>query len=133
MHTLVRTVFSKLHTLDPEEEEAKLLTANEDDNTEVELRMSVTPKESKFADDEPLVEPEPEPEPSAPADSEKDEEEPKKPTLEEIIPQTPISFINRPECMFGCINFNCYGSLLTWCTRRPSFNTGIAACPSQCP
>ncbi len=45
MHTLVRTVFSKLHDLDPEEEETKLQIAPTDEENDGELRMSVTPKE----------------------------------------------------------------------------------------
>lgn len=42
MHTLVRIVFSKLHLLNPEEEEAKLLAASQDETNEGELRMTVT-------------------------------------------------------------------------------------------
>lgn len=36
MHTLVRMVFSKLHQLDPEEEEAILSSVTEDEALEVE-------------------------------------------------------------------------------------------------
>ncbi|PPQ64019.1 hypothetical protein CVT24_009393 [Panaeolus cyanescens] len=42
MHTLVRIVFSKLHSLDPDEEEAKLQAASQDEANEGELRMTVT-------------------------------------------------------------------------------------------
>jgi brefeldin A-resistance guanine nucleotide exchange factor 1 len=42
MHTLVRTVFSKLKKLDPVEEEAKLAIETEDEAKEGELRIIVT-------------------------------------------------------------------------------------------
>ena len=51
MHTLVRMVFSKLRNLDPEEEEAKLSSA-EDEALEVELRMTVTTSKEKVVDSE---------------------------------------------------------------------------------
>ena len=41
MHALVRTVFSRLHSLDPEAEEAKLLVV-EDIAQEGEIKMSVS-------------------------------------------------------------------------------------------
>ncbi|KAG5645886.1 hypothetical protein DXG03_005033 [Asterophora parasitica] len=44
MHALVRNVFSRLHDLDPEKEEAKLRTADEDVQ-EGEIKMSVTATE----------------------------------------------------------------------------------------
>ena len=47
MHTLVRTVFSKLKMLDPEEEEAKLAIETEDEAKEGELRMTVTSQDEK--------------------------------------------------------------------------------------
>lgn len=47
MHTLVRTVFSKLNMLDPEEEEAKLEVEAVDDSKEGELRMSVTTQDQE--------------------------------------------------------------------------------------
>jgi golgi-specific brefeldin A-resistance guanine nucleotide exchange factor 1 len=40
MHKLVRTVFSRLHSLDPEVEEAKLAAG--DDDAEGEVKMSVS-------------------------------------------------------------------------------------------
>lgn len=40
MHTLVRTVFGRLHTLDPEVEEAKL-KANADDAPETEIKLNL--------------------------------------------------------------------------------------------
>lgn len=51
MHTLVRKVFSKLRNLDPEEEEAKLSSV-EDEALEVELRMTVTTSKEKVVDSE---------------------------------------------------------------------------------
>ena len=45
MHSLVRTVFSKLYMLDPTTEEAKLLTKSDDDAQELELKMTVQSKE----------------------------------------------------------------------------------------
>ncbi len=47
MHTLVRTVFSKLNMLDPEEEEAKLEVEAVDDSKEGELRMTVTTQDQE--------------------------------------------------------------------------------------
>src|SRR5258708_8773203 len=47
MHTLVRTVFSKLKRLDLEEEEAKLAIEIEDETKEGELRMTVTSQDEK--------------------------------------------------------------------------------------
>ncbi|KAJ7197212.1 hypothetical protein GGX14DRAFT_471834 [Mycena pura] len=41
MHTLVRTVFARLHLLDPREEEEKIQTADED-TPDAELRMTVS-------------------------------------------------------------------------------------------
>ncbi|KAK2467063.1 hypothetical protein APHAL10511_001321 [Amanita phalloides] len=45
MHCLVRTVFSKLCILDPEAEEAKLMTKNDEDTPETELKMNVQSQE----------------------------------------------------------------------------------------
>ncbi|KAJ7684708.1 hypothetical protein DFH06DRAFT_1355274 [Mycena polygramma] len=45
MHSLVRTVFSRLHSLDPRTEEEKLLTADED-APDAEIRMTVTATEA---------------------------------------------------------------------------------------
>ncbi|KAJ7771775.1 hypothetical protein B0H16DRAFT_195217 [Mycena metata] len=44
MHTLVRTVFSRLHSLDPRTEEEKLLAADED-APDAEIRMTVSASE----------------------------------------------------------------------------------------
>lgn len=60
MHALVRTVFSRLHDLDPETEEAKL-RAGEEDAQEGEIRMTVPTAESSNIDpesEEVTVEPE---------------------------------------------------------------------------
>ncbi|KAJ6547119.1 Sec7-domain-containing protein [Mycena capillaripes] len=45
MHSLVRTVFSRLHSLDPRTEEEKLLTADED-APDAEIRMTVSTTET---------------------------------------------------------------------------------------
>jgi brefeldin A-resistance guanine nucleotide exchange factor 1 len=42
MHSLVRTVFSRLHQLNPGEEEAKLQRANDEAQQYGELRMTVS-------------------------------------------------------------------------------------------
>ena len=90
MHNLVRTVFSKLYTLDPDEEEAKLLVVLDHDVNEGELRMSVTTKE------ETLVE---EYLPSNESDNVTEHRE-ESAIKEERSPQSPLSPINRPECTF---------------------------------
>ena len=62
MHTLVRTVFSKLRNLDPEEEEAKLSLVTDDEALEGELRMTVTTSKEKVIDGEVSDLPEAQPE-----------------------------------------------------------------------
>jgi len=47
MHRLVRIVFSKLKSLDPEEEESKLAIETEDETKEGELRMTVMSQDEK--------------------------------------------------------------------------------------
>ncbi|KAF9567638.1 Sec7-domain-containing protein [Agrocybe pediades] len=85
MHTLVRVVFSKLYSLDPEEEEAKLLATAADD-AETELRMSVTTEGelSSSTKDE--------------TDTEKDSAQTEgKQSIEEIGPEMPVvPSVNRP-------------------------------------
>lgn len=88
MHTLVRTVFSKLYTLDPDEEEAKLLAVQDDLANEGELRMSVTTKEETFVEEEP---------PSNEVNDVIDSPENPEIVEEEQPPQSPISLIDRPE------------------------------------
>lgn len=90
MHTLVRTVFSKLYTLDPDEEEAKLLAVQDDDANEGELRMSVTAKEESFVEEEL---------PSNELNDALDSREKLEIVEEEESPQPPLSPIDRPECM----------------------------------
>lgn len=90
MHTLVRTVFSKLYTLDPDEEEAKLLAVQDDDANEGELRMSVTAKEETFVEEEP---------PSNEFNDALDSREKLEMVEEEQPPQSPLSPIDRAECM----------------------------------
>jgi len=90
MHTLVRTVFSKLYTLDPDEEEAKLLAVQDDDANEGELRMSVTAKEETFVEEE---------QPSNELSETMDYQEKPKTVEEEQPLQSPPSPIDRPECM----------------------------------
>lgn len=92
MHTLVRIVFSKLKSLDPEEEETKLEAEVVDDSKEGELRMTVTTQ-----DQEPTLE-------------QKDVTQPVETTTESLgsdeIPQeshpsrTPLSPGPRPACEF---------------------------------
>ena len=55
MHTLVRTVFSRLHTLDPEAEEAKL-KANADDAPENEIKLNVAAPAETVTPPEPATE-----------------------------------------------------------------------------
>ncbi|KAF7972108.1 hypothetical protein HWV62_18936 [Athelia sp. TMB] len=55
MHTLVRTVFSRLHTLDPEAEEAKL-KANADDAPENEIKLNVAAPAETGTPPEPATE-----------------------------------------------------------------------------
>ena len=102
MHTLVRTVFAKLHRLDPEEEEAKLMLDSDDDK-EGEIRMTVTTREkehtTKEIDDSPKVSAELPSEDSAvhdtqPLEESKEEVGSTKEDSEELeqgtLPQTPL-------------------------------------------
>jgi brefeldin A-resistance guanine nucleotide exchange factor 1 len=90
MHTLVRIVFSKLYTLDPDEEEEKLLVVLDDDVNEGELRMSVTTKEETLVEED------------LPSNKYDDliEHRGKSAIVEEEQPRSPLSPINRPECTF---------------------------------
>lgn len=93
MHALVRVVFSRLHTLDADEEEAKILATTEDD-VETELRMSVTAKDDSLSSQEDIV-----------TDKEASQTEGSrtlaegKEALEQTLPPTP-NLSNRPECEF---------------------------------
>ncbi|KAF5386877.1 hypothetical protein D9615_001681 [Tricholomella constricta] len=83
MHALVRTVFSRLHHLDPEKEEAKLRTADEDVQ-EGEIKMTVAT--------------EPEPREKVASDSQEVTSETLLEPEETIIPQTPTTpHIDRPQ------------------------------------
>ncbi|KDR81436.1 hypothetical protein GALMADRAFT_239340 [Galerina marginata CBS 339.88] len=82
MHTLVRTVFSKLYTLEPEEEESKLVSVLDDDANEGELRMSVTPKDETQR---------------VSVETETEQVEETKAPEQEAAGQTPTSLSNRPE------------------------------------
>lgn len=118
MHALVRIVFSKLFTLDSEEEEAKLQSTPDDEANEGELRMSVTTKEETSIDER-----------FAPVTTEKqvDSEE----ALEENVPsQTPTSFAARPECKR--ILTHTHMVLIRWLFRWSPFNSGVIARPRQC-
>jgi brefeldin A-resistance guanine nucleotide exchange factor 1 len=91
MHTLVRVVFSKLHELDPVEEETKLQAAPTDEENEGELRMSVIPaKESEETS-------------SLNADPEQTEKS--ESTDQHHIEETLLSPTNRPECMLPYVTF----------------------------
>lgn len=92
MHTLVRVVFSKLHELDPVEEEAKLQAAPTDEENEGELRMSVTTtaKES---------------EETSSVNTDLEQTEKSESTDQHRIEETPLSPTNRPECVWSCVNF----------------------------
>lgn len=116
MHILVRTVFSKLYTLDPKEEEAKLLAGNDDEAAEIELRMSVSTKDEKLPSEE---------DSSAEAEveqgkQEKEIPEPEKEQEKEDVPPTPMSPTNRPECMSILIS-NKFTKFTIY--RWPSFDT----------
>ena len=83
MHTLVRTVFSKLHNLDPVEEEAKISSAADDEALEVEPRMTVSTSNEKVLHGEVSDPPEGQPE----VDMESNDVQP-----------TPAPQTKRPEC-----------------------------------
>ncbi|KAF8163113.1 Sec7-like domain is implicated in guanine nucleotide exchange function [Crassisporium funariophilum] len=87
MHTLVRTVFSKLYTLDPEEEEAKLSSTPDDDAAELELRMTVSTSQVVMAaaGDEDVA--------AAPIEHHEDVGS----VGNDATPRTPILLDNRPE------------------------------------
>lgn len=51
MHDLVRTIFSKLHTLDPETEEAKLIIT-EEESQEGEIKLNVTTSQNIAGQDD---------------------------------------------------------------------------------
>jgi brefeldin A-resistance guanine nucleotide exchange factor 1 len=105
MHSLVRKVFSKLHTLDPEEEEAKLIVPEAEN--EVELKMSVTANDVQAGQSlEPQAEPS-DPEASTsdaqtvesqPPAEQAPEKVPEETPEEDTPPFSAISSAKRPEC-----------------------------------
>ncbi|KAF5324513.1 hypothetical protein D9611_004486 [Ephemerocybe angulata] len=110
MHALVRKVFSRLHELDPEEEEAKLIVPEAD--SEPELKMSVVPVEPSKTPQSTAEEGEQEPEKEKGQDGDMDtpestpqpeaepEAEPEKPPSEDDIPSpsaVSASALKRPE------------------------------------
>jgi hypothetical protein len=88
MHTLVRTVFSKLKKLDPGEEEAKLAIETEDEGKEGELRMTVMSQDEK-TEQMRLEVPVESIETTETAEIHK----------EIPLPRTPVSPENRPACV----------------------------------
>ncbi|KAF9532355.1 Sec7-domain-containing protein [Crepidotus variabilis] len=112
MHSLVRTVFAKLHQLDPEEEEAKL-ALEVDDEKEAEIRLTVATEEIQpplaltVTEESPIPSSESTlheeaslrqegvtevPSPSTEATTEKIEDAPA-----ENSPHAPVAPVNRPE------------------------------------
>ncbi|KAJ3572817.1 hypothetical protein NP233_g2836 [Leucocoprinus birnbaumii] len=98
MHSVVRTVFARLHVLDPEEEEAKLAVSS-DETAEGEIRMTVTTQDASVTEESTVEKPKEEgtdsaqvaavPETKEPAlshDTEADQPE----------PTSAISFTTRP-------------------------------------
>lgn len=117
MHALVRTIFSRLQTLDPAIEEAKL-QMNEEDTQEGEIKLNVAatlspihPNALVESNDESLATP------GTAADNiEKQEQIEKEEHTEEIAPQevqTPT--IPKPECTLSNVRIikNC-SSLCRW-------------------
>lgn len=121
MHTLVRKVFSKLHDLDPEEEETKLQAAPTDEENDGELRMSVTPKE--VVNEEPA---------SSEVDPEQAEisDNPAQKIAEETLP--PPSPVNRPECTLLYL-FTCHPPSYVLLNRWFAFDPRTFTCSGQRP
>jgi brefeldin A-resistance guanine nucleotide exchange factor 1 len=92
MHTLVRTVFSRLHSLDPRVEEEKLLAADEDaPDAEIRMTMSTTDTDTQTLDEnsqEIILEP---------------QENLEGPEADGRTPSTAAT-IARPECM--CVRYS---------------------------
>lgn len=91
MHALVRTVFSRLHYLDPAMEEAKLRTADEDaPEGEIKLIVSANEKPTKEASVEVIVD-----------SQDVTTENPAKLKPEPVaIPLAPVTLVaDRPQCM----------------------------------
>lgn len=99
MHSLVRKVFSRLHSLDPEEEEAKLVVPEAENESET-LKMTVTSDEPDTSKPAQVTEGDgadsevPPQDESAEPEPQREPEE--QPSLEEE--ETPQSPVKRPEC-----------------------------------
>lgn len=86
MHILVRTVFSKLHELEPKAEEAKLQAGTIAEEAEGELRMTVTTKEVTNEDA---------------GSVNADDSTVKSDSIDQKVDDAPpLSPVNRPECMY---------------------------------
>lgn len=90
MHALVRTMFFKLHALDPAVEEAKLITT-EDETQEGEIKLTVTTSQTVAED--------------ALASAGVEAEAPKTPLtvtetaiVDKIPPDEPVVATQKPEC-----------------------------------
>ena len=99
MHTLVRTVFSRLHELDPEEEEAKLRTQPTDDENEGELKMSVITQDTTPAKDAEDSSEARTDETGHSGEKTLDAKEPEPGVEEAKETESPLSPARRPECM----------------------------------
>ena len=98
MHALVRTVFSRLHALDPITEEAKL-HINEEETQDGEIKLSVSSPVAPTADTgEESKEPEPEKTPEVEVAVEKiDDHKVEEPTEDSSQGDSALS-IPKPEC-----------------------------------
>jgi len=87
MHALVRTVFSKLHSLDAHSEEEKLLAA-EEDVSDGELKMTVSTTESITFEGSPEII----------GDGELE-------LVDDVAPHSASSVASRPECTFEHLHY----------------------------
>lgn len=87
MHALVRTVFAKLHSLDAQSEEEKLLAA-EEDVSDGELKMTVSTTESlTFEGSQEII-----------GDRESE-------LVDDVAPVSGSSVTSRPECTFDQLHY----------------------------
>jgi brefeldin A-resistance guanine nucleotide exchange factor 1 len=91
MHALVRSVFSRLHDLDPVAEEKKL-QASEDAVQESELKMTVSPTDEKEYSEVTIVAQSEEEEPVATPESQGN------PTAS--VPRSQCVFFTYPHCCY---------------------------------
>jgi brefeldin A-resistance guanine nucleotide exchange factor 1 len=87
MHALVRTVFSKLHSLDAQSEEEKLLAA-EEDVFDGELKMTVSTAESLTFEGSPEII----------GDGESE-------LVDDVAPHSTSPVASRPECTFQHLHY----------------------------